>query len=122
MDSKEELRIQQELLVTAEKNVELLEKSYQIKASSRRLAKESIDQAKKLADFMQSETSFAAEGNRSLRSKQDLLAAQAKSKAMELKTTLEIRVQESIGTKASKDRVKILKSVEKQNKIGKTVY
>ena len=42
MDSKEELRIQQELLVTAEKNVELLEKSYQIKASSRRLAKESI--------------------------------------------------------------------------------
>ena len=116
MADKEELKIQQELLVAAEANVELLEKSYQIKFKSRRLAKESIDQAKKLANFMFEETQFAAEGATALRTKSELLAAHAKSKSLELKTALEIKTQENLGTKAAKDRAKILKGVEKQNK------
>ena len=122
-DKKEELKIQQELLVVAEQNIALLEYSYGIDQDKQRLAKESIDQAKKLADFMYEETQFAAEGTSSLRSKSQLLAAQAKSKALEFKTAIEIKSQEKLGTKQSKERAQILKGVQAQNaKISENIH
>ena len=122
-DDQENFKLNQ-LLVTSQRELTTeLEKGLGVKLKTQLINKEILDISRSIADFAFEELQFKEESSKSLRSESDLLSAQAKVKALDLKTQQQILDLQTKGgdkakllSKEEKKRLELLIGQKEQNK------
>ena len=121
-EEKEKIYLTSELLAATEAHTAALEKSYGITLKSQTATKNQLSLARDIAKMAFEESLFQEESSYSLRSKESLLAAEAKTNQIALKIDHERASLGNKNTKVAKNRLASLNQMRITNqKVGQSI-